>query len=69
MPRQLGCKQKGTEAEEEPSQGCGCLVVYDKEPPSKKKMEQFKREFARHHERRRFERDEIDPDAYGHGWG
>ena len=56
-----------SEPEELSRSGYCCLVLYDKEPPSKEQREQIKREFARHHERKRFERNEIDPDAYGHG--
>ena len=37
-----------------------------REIPSKEGRERIKRKFDRHHAAKRFERNEIDSDAYGH---
>ena len=61
-------KRNLSEFPSEPSRsGYACLVLYDKKPPTKQEQGQIKQAFYRHAEGRRFERNETDPDDYGHG--
>ena len=50
-----------------PRSGYSRLVLYDKNPPTEEELEQIKQAFDRHEAARRFQRNEIDPDTYGHG--